>query len=140
MSSIIGKLWETGLINKPGVFRSYLQYTGLDTGLKAGDYTLSSGMSAIEIAKEMQISISPNITLTILPGWRVDEIANSLYSSGFDITPEEFLQATQGHTNGYSFSSCQGENSLEGFLFPGSYTLPRGTTINELLPPDSYEF
>ena len=133
VSSIIGKLWETGLINKPGVFRSYLQYTGLDTGLKAGEYTLSSGMSAIEIAKEMQISISPYITLSILPGWRVDEIANSLYSSGFDITPEEFLQASQSHTNGYSFSSCQGENSLEGFLFPGSYTLPRGTTINELL-------
>jgi UPF0755 protein len=134
VSSIIGKLWETGLINKPGVFRSYLQYTGLDTGLKAGEYTLSSGMSAIEIAQEMQISISPNITLTILPGWRVEEIANSLYSSGFDITPEEFLQATQGHTNGYSFSSCQGENSLDGFLFPGSYTLPRGTAINELIP------
>jgi len=132
--SIIGKLWESGLINKPGVFRSYLQYTGLDTGLKAGDYTLSPGMSAVEIAKEMQISISPNITLTILPGWRLEEIANSLYSSGFDISSEEFLNATQGHAEGYNFSNCQGDYPLEGYLFPERYTLPRGTTINELLP------
>ena len=132
--SIIGKLWETGLINKPGVFRSYLQYTGLDTSLKAGEYLLNPAMSAVEIAKAIQLSISPNITLTILPGWRLEEIANSLYSSGFDITSEEFLQATHSRPDGYSFSICQGENSLEGYLFPGSYTLPRGTTINELLP------
>ena len=132
--SIIGKLWETGLINKPGVFRSYLQYTGLDTSLKAGEYLLNPAMSAVEIAKAIQLSISPNITLTILPGWRLEEIANSLYSSGFEITSEEFLQATHSRPDGYSFSSCQGENSLEGYLFPVSYTLPRGTTINELLP------
>jgi len=132
--SIIGKLWETGLINKPGVFRSYLQYTGLDTSLKAGEYLLNPAMSAVEIAKAIQLSISPNITLTILPGWRLEEIANSLYSSGFDITSEEFLQATHSRPDGYSFSICQGENSLEGYLFPVSYTLPRGTTINELLP------
>ena len=132
--SIIGKLWETRLIHKPGVFRSYLQYTGLDTSLKAGEYLLSPAMSALEIAKAIQISISPNITLTILPGWRLEEIANSLYSSGFDITSEEFLQATQGLTEGYSFSSCLGGNSLEGYLFPGSYTVLRGITINDLLP------
>jgi UPF0755 protein len=132
--SIIGKLWETGLINKPGLFRSYLQYTGLDTSLKAGEYVLNPRMSAVEIVKAVQISTSPNIALTILPGWRLEEIANSLYSSGFDITSEEFLQATQNHAEGYSFSNCQGDNSLEGYLFPGSYTVPRGTTMDELLP------
>jgi UPF0755 protein len=132
--SIIGNLWETGLIHKPGVFRSYLQYTGLDTSLKAGEYLLNPTMSAVEIAKVIQISTSPNITLTILPGWRLEEIANSLYTSGFDITSEEFLQATKSHPEGYSFSTCQGDNSLDGYLFPGSYTVARRTRIDELLP------
>jgi len=36
VASIISKLWEAGLISNPGVFRSYLQYTGLDRSLKAG--------------------------------------------------------------------------------------------------------
>jgi UPF0755 protein len=132
--SIIGQLWEAGLIHNPGAFRSYLQYTGLDTNLKAGEYFLSPSMSAVEIAKAIQLSISPNVVLSILPGWRREEIANSLYSSGLNITSEEFLQATQSSPEGYSFSTCLGDNSLEGFMFPGSYTLPRKTTMAELLP------
>jgi len=132
--SIIGQLWEAGLISNPGVFRSYLQFTGLDTSLKAGEYKLSPAMSAIEIAQAIQSSISADITLTILPGWRLEEIANSLSTSGFNISPEEFLQAVHNHPEGYSFSSCMSGDSLEGFLFPGSYTFPRETTMKELLP------
>jgi UPF0755 protein len=134
ISSITGKLWDAGLITNPGVFRSYLQYTGLDTSLKAGEYTLSPTMSAIEISQAIQTSISADITLTILPGWRLEEIANTLPSSGFTSTAEEFYQATHANTQGYSFSGCLSDNSLEGFLFPGSYTVPRGTTIDQLLP------
>ncbi len=134
VSSIIGKLWNAGLISNPGVYRSYLQYTGLDTSLKAGDFTLSSAMSAIEITKAIQTSITADITLTILPGWRLEEIANTLPSSGFTITAEEFYQQTHTHPGGYSFSTCLSDNSLEGYLFPGSYTVPRGTSLAELLP------
>jgi UPF0755 protein len=132
--SIIGKLRESGLISNPGVFRNYLQYTGRDISLKAGEYTLNPAMSPIEIAQAIQSSISADVTLTILPGWRVEEIANSLTTSGFNITPEEFLQAVRYHPEGYSFSSCLQDDSLEGFLFPDSYTLPRESTINQLLP------
>jgi UPF0755 protein len=132
--SIIGKLWEAGLISNPGVFRSYLQYTGLDTTLKAGDYKLSPSMTAIEISQAIQSSISADITLTILPGWRLEEIANTLPSSGFTITAEEFYQDTHNRPEGYSFSSCLTDDSLEGYLFPASYTVPRETSIAALLP------
>jgi UPF0755 protein len=131
--SITGKLWEEGLISNPGVFRSYLQYTGLDTSLKAGDYKLSPAKSPIEIAKVIQSSISADITLTILPGWRTEEIANALPTSGFNITAEEFFTAVHTHPGGYRFSACMKEDSLEGYLFPSSYTLPRESTLNDLL-------
>lgn len=132
--SILGKLWEEGLISNPGVFRNYLQYTGLDTSLKAGDYKLSPAKSPIEIAQAIQSSTSADVTLTILPGWRAEEIANALPTSGFNITAEEFFSAVHTHPDGYSFSSCLANDSLEGYLFPGSYTLPRASTINDLLP------
>ncbi len=132
--SITGKLWEEGLIPNPGVFRSYLQFTGQDTSLKAGDYKLSPNMSPIEIAKAIQSSMSADVTLTILPGWRTEEIANALPTSGFNITAEEFFSAVHTHPDGYSFSSCTADGSLEGYLFPGSYTLPRESTINDLMP------
>jgi len=132
--SIIGKLWKAGLISNPGVYRSYLQYTGLDTSLKAGDFKLSPSLSAIEITQAIQSSISADITLTILPGWRLEEIANALPSSGFTITAEEFYQETHSQPQGYSFSTCLANDSLEGYLFPGSYTVPRDTSFDQLLP------
>ncbi len=132
--SIISKLQEAGLISNPAAFRSYLQYTGLDTSLKAGNYKLSPAMSAMQITQAIQTSVSADITLTILPGWRMEEIANALPSSGFTITAEEFYQDTHSHLEGYTFSTCMAGNSLEGYLFPGSYTVPRETSIDQLLP------
>ena len=131
--SITQRLWEAGLITNPGAFRSYLQYTGLDTTLQAGDYTLSAGMSAVQIAEELQSSISAEVSLVILAGWRVEEIAAALPSSGLPITPDEFLQAINHAPKGYTFSPELTGNSLEGYLFPGSYTLPRQATVEQLL-------
>jgi UPF0755 protein len=132
--SITGKLWDEGLISNPGVFRSYLQYTGMDTRLKAGEYKLSPDLSPIEISQAIQSSISADVSLTILPGWRLEEVANALPSSGFNITPEEFIAAVHTHPDGYSFSTCLKDDSLEGYLFPGTYTLSRESTLNDLLP------
>ena len=134
VASIIGKLWKEGLISNPGVFRSYLLYTGLDTSLKSGDYKLSPALSPIEIAQAIQSSVSSDVTLTILPGWRAEEIANALPTSGFNITAEEFFTAVHTHPDGYIFTSCMGGESLEGYLYPGSYTLQRETTLTGLLP------
>jgi UPF0755 protein len=116
------------------VFSSYLQYSGLDTSLKAGDFTLSASMSPIEIAASIQSSVSPTVTLTILSGWRLEEIASSLPSTGLTITSEQFISAARSPQEGYSFSTCLSGDSLEGFMFPGSYSLARETTIGELLP------
>mgnify|MGYP001150911483 CR=1 FL=1 len=134
VSSITQRLWEAGLITNPSAFRSYLQYSGLDTTLKAGDYTLSATMSAVQIAQEMQSSISDEVTLVILAGWRMEEIAGSLPTSGFEITPTEFIQAMSDIPGGYSFSDELPANSLEGFLFPDSYSMPRQASVNQLLP------
>jgi UPF0755 protein len=134
VSSIVEKLHNNGLISDPSAFSSYLQYAGLDTILKAGDYTLNPAMTPLEIAQEIQSSISANVTLSILAGWRVEEIANSLPSTGFTITSQEFLDAVYSHPSGYSFSSCLDHNSLEGYLAPGTYSLPRGSSLNELIP------
>jgi UPF0755 protein len=134
VASIAEKLYNSGLISNPKAFSSYLQYAGMDTTLKAGDYNLSPAMSPLEIAQAIQSSISADVTLSILPGWRVEEIANSLPTTGLTITSQEFLDAVHTHPEGYSFSSCLTDDLLEGYLFPGSYTFPRDTTVNDLLP------
>jgi len=132
--SILAKLEQAGLIANQDAFRSYLQYTGLDTSLKAGEYRLNPAMPPVEIAKAIQSSVSPDVTFSILPGWRLEEIAYSLPGTGLSITADEFLTAVKIKPEGYSFSTCLSGDSLEGFLFPGSYTFPRETIISQLLP------
>ncbi len=134
VASITAKLHQAGLVPNPDAFTSYLQYSGADTRLKSGSFTLSPSLSPIEIATAIQTSISADVTLSILPGWRMEEIAETLPTTGLSITPTEFLQAVRSHPEGYSFSSCLAGDSLEGFLYPGSYSLPREASLGEALP------
>jgi UPF0755 protein len=133
VASITGRLWEAGLIPNPGAFRTYLLYSGLDTTLKAGKYQFTSGMTPIEIAQAMQSAVSSEVIFTILPGWRAEEIAAALPTSGLSIDPDEFLQAVESLPDGYAIEEELPRDSMEGFLFPDAYELARGTRLDELL-------
>jgi UPF0755 protein len=132
--SVIGRLWESGLISNPAAFRTYLRYSGLDTTLQAGTYTLNPRMAPIELAQALQDATPKQVTFPILPGWRIEEIAAALPTSGLSIIPEAFIQAAQSAPAGYSFSDqIFSQNSLEGFLFPDNYVYDREITVEEML-------
>lgn len=129
--SVALNLERTGFIRDAVSFRDYLVYSGLDTSIQAGDYKLSTAMSAIDIAHELQDPTSEEVTFAILPGWRMEEIAASLPSSGLPITPTDFFSAVNHSSNEFAFLS--GANSAEGFLYPDSYIFLRQTTADELV-------
>ena len=129
--SIAIRLEEIGLIRSEAAFRTYLIYTGLDTSIQAGDHKLSPSLSIIDIARELQDATPEQITFVILAGWRMEEIAASLGTSGLDITPEEFLPAARSAPPGLTFLPAS--VSTEGFLYPDVYILPRETTVTALL-------
>ena len=131
VDSIALSLQAAGLIRDADSFRAYLIYAGLDTSVQAGEYRLSAAMSAIDVAREIQDATSTEVDLTVLPGWRMEEIAASLPTSGLAITPEEFLVAAQNPPGNFDFLEAQ--DSAEGFFFPDSYILPRNITVEELV-------
>lgn len=131
VDSIANRLEEVGLIRDAGAFRTYLIYAGLDTSIQAGQYKLSAAMSAINIARELQDATPEEVTFVILPGWRMEEIAASLPTSGLSITPDEFITAARTPRPDYDF--LVGATSAEGFLFPDSYIVPRGVTANDFV-------
>jgi UPF0755 protein len=132
--AMIQRLETEGLIADADVFRTYLQYSGLDTTLQAGEYELSPGLSPIQIARKLQDATPTVVNFHILPGWRMEEIAASLPTSGLNISPENFIQAASVLPQGYSFSQEQPpQASAEGFLFPDSYRLPRDLTMDGFL-------
>lgn len=128
VNSIASRLEIVGLIRNAAAFRAYLIYSGWDTTIQAGEYKLSAAMSAIEIARELQDATPEEVTFVILPGWRMEEIAAALPTSGLTITPEEFLTVARASHPDFDFLS--GATTTEGFLYPDSYIVPRGVTAD----------
>lgn len=131
VNSVAAHLQVVGLIRDAESFRAYLVYSGLDTSIQAGEYRLSAAMSAIDIAHELQDATSTEVTFVILPGWRMEEIAASLATSGLSITPEEFISTVRSPSNEFDFLA--GTNSAEGFLFPDAYIFSRDISVTELV-------
>lgn len=129
VATIARHLQEQGLITDPGIFSVYLQYTGLDTRLQAGDFTLSPAQSPIQIAAALQDATPTTITFHVLAGWRAEEVAAALAASGFQISAADFLAAAAPRPEGYSFSPGMPQSATaEGFLFPGAYEIHRNET------------
>jgi UPF0755 protein len=131
VGSIAARLEQAGLIRDTASFRDYLIYSGLDTSIQSGKYQISPAMSAIDIAHELQDATSEEVTFVVLPGWRMEELAASLSTSGLSISPADFFSAVNDPPRGFDFLS--GANSAEGFLFPDSYNFSRQVAADELV-------
>ncbi|HSL31925.1 MAG TPA: endolytic transglycosylase MltG [Anaerolineales bacterium] len=123
VDTVANHLESVGLIRDAAAFRTYLIYSGLDTSIQAGRYQLSTAMSAMDIAHEMQDATPEEVTFVVLPGWRVEEIAESLATSGLSVTYDEFLSRAKLPPREFDF--LVGASSVEGFLYPDSYIFSR---------------
>ena len=133
-SSLIDRLNTQGLIRNREAFRAFLQYSGLDKNLQAGEYLLSPSMTAIEIAKKIQDATPTQVTFNILAGWRFEEIAAALPTSGIEILPSDFLAAASKMPAQFSHTfNSPADASVEGFLFPGSYQFKRKLSAREMI-------
>ena len=126
---IAARLEEQGLISDAEAFITFLVYTGMDAHLLPGNYRISPSLSITSIAGLFQDTRASQIVFAIIPGWRIEEIAASLPTSGLDITPEDFLKAAQNPPTALTPEA----SSHEGFLLPDTYSISRHLSANELI-------
>jgi UPF0755 protein len=78
------------------------------------------------------LDVTPgDVPFVVLPGWRLEEIAASLPTSGLNIDPADFIRAASAPR--YQPDYLPQGASAEGFLFPGQYTLPRATSADTMV-------
>ncbi len=53
-ASVAARLAEAGIIRDARAFRAYLAYSGLDTGVQAGEFSLSPALAPMQIAHKLQ--------------------------------------------------------------------------------------
>ncbi len=133
VNSVAFRLEEDGLIRDAASFRLYLIYTGIDQTMQAGQYSLSPDMTPLEIANIIQNPLSQEVIFIILAGWRVEEIANLLPTSGLSVTPGEFLALVNAPEGLHLPENLPVGSQLEGFLAPGEYRLRRDISANNLV-------
>ncbi len=128
------RLETEGILLDAELFRIYLIYTGMDRQLKSGRFTLSPAMTPVQVAAELLEAEPTDAVVTVLAGWRIEEVAASLPASGLTIAPESFeLAAYVPEPAHVDRLPVENAPTLEGFLFPGTYVFPRDTGLETLL-------
>jgi len=127
-ATIAPRLERYGLIRDATLFRYLLRYRGVDTRLEAGDYYLRPNMTMDEIIEELQHGRAQTVTVTVPEGWRAELIAELLEERGL-VSAEEFMRLVNtGGAMNYAFLRDRPPGSslsLEGYLFPDTYELPK---------------
>ena len=123
------RLEEDGFITDAGLFVDYAQLKKLDVELEAGTYFLNATMNIKQIAFALTDSRFSQIEFTIIPGQRLEEVAESIDANPlFNFSGADFLLVVgRGSPIAALFAQEMGipaGASLEGFLYPDTYSLP----------------
>jgi len=117
--SIVKKLHKDGFIRSSSAFKLLLYKEGLIGKIQAGDFRLSSTMNAQKIAQELTHGTLDS-WITLIEGWRSEEIGSYLVNQGFDIDINYWLSIIN-HSN------------FEGFLFPDTYLIPKEASAEAVI-------
>lgn len=133
VDGIAARLQQEGFISSADMFRTYLIYAGLDTGVQAGKYQLSPSMTTVEIARLLQDAVPEDVEFHILAGWRAEEIAAALPTSGINVAPGEFMEIVRNPPGDLLPEGVDDLDTLEGFMLPGSYSIKREIDARALI-------
>lgn len=130
---IAANLYDAGLIADADLFVDYVRAYDIDVELEAGTYFLNHAQSIRQIASALTDSSHSQIVFSIIEGWRMEEVAEAVESNPlFAFSGDDFLHIVgTGAEVDPAFRQRVGlpaGGSLEGFLFPGTYSLPPETT------------
>ncbi len=119
-----------GAIRSPATFVGLALVRGTARSLKAGEYELPQGAPLLAVLKLMETGrVKPH--LLVLPeGFTIRELARQLEAEGIAPAAEVIRVATDPMM---AWSLGIESSSLEGYLFPDTYQVTKGTRVEEIL-------
>jgi len=124
------RLVEAGVVSDDLAFRAALMWTGQSRALKAGEYRFDRPMSVVEVVEKLARGDVYGHPITFPEGLTIREMAEIVESHGFG-KAEEFIKAARDGSLVNDLDPAA--KDLEGYLFPETYTLPRGTPVATLV-------
>lgn len=138
VADIAANLKEQDLIRQPLLFRLMVRQQNVAERLQAGTYQLSKQMKMSDIITVLQTAPSvEERQFTIIPGMRLEEVAEVLVNANIVPSTEEFIAVAsdatpfkESHARLESIPEGQG---LEGYLFPDTYRVESTATITDVI-------
>jgi peptidoglycan lytic transglycosylase G len=129
LAEVAGKLQRAGLVRDAHTLEWWARWRGLASRLRAGEYRLSAAMPAIEMLNAIAEGRVATHAVAVPEGFTAAQIAARLESAGL-----VDAAAFEAAVNDAEFASELGisAGSLEGYLFPETYQLPRGLGAREI--------
>ena len=124
---VVGRaLYDAGLIDNQNEFVDKVSQSGVDAGLHPGEYVFVGGQSVDEIINKLQVPLVGE-SVVIPEGLTIKKTAERVAdASKGRIKVEEFTDLASNasrYADSYSFLKDAGDKSLEGYLFPKSYSI-----------------
>ena len=126
-------LEDEGVIDSAIQFRVLVELLGFDRLLQAGEYEFESRSPALNVVYRMRNGIQLTRSVTVVEGWRLEEIADALDEQGV-VSREDFLEAAVAGNFDFDFLRRLGPvTPLEGYLFPATYFYRRDDTAEDVI-------
>jgi UPF0755 protein len=129
-SEIRRRLIDAKVIRDAFTFRAALRWTGRSQGLQAGEYRFDRPVSAVEAVEKIARGDVYGRRITFPEGLTIRDMARIYESRKFG-KAVDFIKASEDASLIRDLDAEAPD--LEGYLFPETYTLPRGTPASKLI-------
>lgn len=134
--TIASILSENHIVENPKDYYAAVKKLNADMSLQPGTYSFTTLMDATKVVQ--QLIEGPNAgsdALTIPEGLTVDQVAGRVAQAYGSISINDFLNQAKAsnYVNDYPFLKGAANDSLEGFLFPKTYSLGKKPSADDVI-------
>jgi UPF0755 protein len=132
-SQVADQLHSKHLIRSRDAFVYYMRLSGGAGRLQAGDFSLSPNMSIAKIATTLQSGQLEQLSVAFPEGYTLKLMAKTAEKAGLG-TADQYTAAASDPTWSYDFLAAKPKDaSLEGYLFPDTYSVNRTASVRDLI-------
>ncbi|MFN4216576.1 MAG: endolytic transglycosylase MltG [Brevinematales bacterium] len=132
LNRIANRLAQQRIIRDPIRFKVRVKIQGYDKKLQAGTYQILPGELIDVLIKKMGTGQVYARKMTILEGWNIYDIAAYLVREKFIASENDFFEACK-RVDLLADLGVKGVKTLEGFLFPETYSVSLDMTAYDIV-------
>lgn len=131
IASILSK---NHVIENPKDYYAAVAKEGAEMSLKPGDYALKTGMDAVDVVRQLVAGPNSGAVLTIQEGLTLEQTAERV-EAAYGISKDEFLAQAKAskYADDYPFLEGAYNDSLEGYLYPKTYTFTGAPSADDII-------